>query len=115
MAQSIKLGQSKLDWSPIDTTAFSGSYAKLWTTYKDAQTSAEEAVREKRHALEAALEAEMRKAGLLEKDQAPRFAYRFGGMAVAVVEKGDEASKPGKLVIGAGNGPQRVSRHVIKR
>lgn len=100
---------TKLDWQSIDYQSFAGSTKNLWNNYLKAREQLAEfeakTVLPVRQKLEAALTAEMRHKDLLDETQDTRFAYRFGGIAVAVIDKAmagpDGNAKGAALRLGA--------------
>lgn len=98
--------REKLNWQTLDTTAFTGVIGKAWQDYTKAREPIQAEIDKLRaklrpslDTLENAVTAQMRAQDLIGPGQEVQFAYRFGGMAVAVAEA--RKASANKLVLGS--------------
>ena len=80
------------NWFKVDVDSMDSSLKAKWAKLKKAQEEAKEAKED----FETAFLLAARKAERIDKDVHLAFGYRFGGLAIAKVEKTEEkkASKP---------------------
>lgn len=107
----------KLDWQAIDTGAFTGPVKTAWDAYVKARTPINAKIEALKTELQPALdnveqviERQLIADGVMTNAQEARFAYRFGGMAVAVVDATAMTGGKKKLVLGSSAPANRKGR-----
>lgn len=101
--------KEKLNFQGLDTAAFTGKVGTAWNTYRKAVEAANKKIEPimapvivDRQKLEETVEAQLIADGHMKRGQTAKFAYRFGGMAIAITDEATSKSSSKKLVLGSG-------------
>lgn len=80
-----------LDWQTVDTSTMPANLKRAYDQYRKTV----DATNKEREALEKAVTAHLTSKKLIPTGLVPRFAYRWGKMAIAFAEPGETATQGG--------------------